>query len=378
MLLLGYIQNQMPELLMRLEACVNMDSPSKSKAHNDRMADWFATLAHQLLDANVQRLTHPEAGDRLLVEAGTGSRRILLVGHYDTVWPEGEAARRPFAIRDGKAYGPGVYDMKAGVLQAFYALKALQDSGMWPADTQVAMFLNSDEEIGSPSSRGLIEELARDACAALVLEPPMAPTGALKTARKGSGRYRLEVRGVSAHAGVAPDRGVSAIQEMALQIQRLHAMSDPAVGTNVNVGIVRGGIGTNVVADYAEAEIDVRVPTLAEAERVHAALLALAPYHPLARVSVSGRMMRPPMERTPESARLFELAQCIAREELGLDLAETATGGVSDGNFTAACGVPTLDGLGASGDFAHAPGEYVELADIPVRSALLAHLIASL
>jgi glutamate carboxypeptidase len=185
------------------------------------------------------------------------------------------------------------------------------------------------------------------------------------------------VRGISAHAGVAPDRGVSAIQELALQIQRLHAMSDTAVGTHVNVGVVRGGIGTNVVADYAEADIDVRVPTQVEAERVHAALLALKPQHPQAQVTVRGRMMRPPMERTADSARLFELAQRIAREELGLTLTETATGGVSDGNFTAACGVPTLDGLGASGDFAHSPEEYITLAELPVRTALLARVIAS-
>ncbi|MCS7464185.1 M20 family metallopeptidase [Paenibacillus doosanensis] len=376
MSLLARIESHMPELLALLEACVNMDSPSKSKAHNDRMAEWFAATAERLLPAKATRLPHPEAGDRLLIEAGTGSRRILLVGHYDTVWPEGEAARRPFAIRDGRAYGPGVYDMKAGVLQALYAMKALQDSGAWPADTRALLFLNSDEEIGSPASRGLIEDLSRGADAALVLEPPMAPMGALKTARKGSGRYRLEVRGVSAHAGVAPDRGVSAIHELALQIQRLHAMSDASVGTNVNVGIVRGGIGTNVVADFAEAEIDVRVPTTAEAERVHTALLGLKPHHPLAQVAVSGRMMRPPMERTAESGRLFELARAIAREELGFELGEAATGGVSDGNFTAACGVPTLDGLGASGDFAHAPGEYVNVAEIPLRTALLTLLLA--
>lgn len=375
MSLLARIESYMPELLELLEACVNMDSPSKSKSHNDRMADWFTAAAHKLLDANVIRLAHEEAGDRLLIEVGQGTKRILLVGHYDTVWPAGEAAKRPFTIRDGRAYGPGVYDMKCGVLQAMYAMKALQDSGAWPADTRVSLFLNSDEEIGSPTSRGLIEQLARESSAALVLEPPMAPMGALKTARKGSGRYKLEVRGISAHAGVAPDRGVSAIQELALQIQRLHAMSDPAVGTNVNVGLIRGGIGTNVVADYAEAEIDVRVPSAAEAERVHAELMALKAHHPQAQIAISGRMMRPPMERTPASARLFELAQRIAAEELGLSLTEMATGGVSDGNFTAASGIPTLDGLGASGDFAHAPGEYVTIADIPARTLLLARLI---
>jgi glutamate carboxypeptidase len=375
MSLLAQLQSDLPELLRLLEESVNMDSPSRSKALNDRMADWYAEQFKRLSGGTVTRFPHPEAGDRLLCELGEGERRVLLVGHYDTVWPEGEAARRPFDVRDGKAYGPGVYDMKAGLLQAMFALKLLKDRGTLPAGVTVSLFINSDEEIGSPYSRELIESLAATAEAALVLEPPLEPQGALKTWRKGSGRYTLTVEGVSAHAGVDPSKGVSAIEELAYQIQRLHALTDYDSGTTVNVGVIRGGIGSNVVADRAEAEIDVRVRTSAEAKRIDAVLRQLEPKLAGARLFIEGGITRPPMERTEAIGRLYEKARAIAAAELGIDLAEAGTGGVSDGNFIAACGVPTLDGLGARGDYAHSPNEYVRLDDIPPRTLLLARLL---
>jgi glutamate carboxypeptidase len=373
--LLKQIESYMPELLDLLEESVNMDSPSASKAHTDRMADWYAFQFQRIVGGRVIRQENPVYGDRLLCETGEGSRRILLLGHFDTVWPEGEAARRPFRIQDGKAYGPGVYDMKAGLLQAMFALKALRDLGRFPSDKTVALFLNSDEEISSPSSRRFIEEAAACSSAVFVLEPPMEPDGALKTARKGSGRYKLVVEGVSAHAGVDPFNGVSAIHELSYHIQALHALNNNATGTSVNVGIVHGGIASNVVADRAEAEIDVRVATQEEALRVHEAIMSLAAKHPLAKVTVTGGIMRPPMERTEEIGRLYALAGDIARDELGFALPEASTGGVSDGNFTAALGIPTLDGLGARGDYAHSPKEYVTLDEVPRRTALLARLI---
>ncbi|TBL81328.1 M20 family metallopeptidase [Paenibacillus thalictri] len=377
MSLIEKIKSNLPELLHLLEQSVNMDSPSRSKPHNDRMADWFTQQFIRLTGGRVQRLCHDTAGDRLVCTVGDGPSQVLLVGHYDTVWPIGEAQRRPFRIEDGIAYGPGVYDMKAGLLQAMFALKALLDEGRFPQGKRVTLLINSDEEIGSPTSRELIEELARVSSASLVLEPPMEPNGALKTARKGSGRYKLAVRGVSAHAGVNPEKGVSAIQELACQVQRLHALTNYQVGTTVNVGVVHGGIGSNVVADYAEAEIDVRVASGEEAERIDAALKSLSPFMEHAEICVTGGMTRPPMERTGEGAALYELAKRIACDELAFALEETATGGVSDGNFTAAAGTPTLDGLGARGDHAHSPLEFVRIDEIPLRTVLLARLIES-
>ncbi|CAG7627324.1 Carboxypeptidase G2 [Paenibacillus solanacearum] len=372
-----HIQSDLPELLRLLEESVNMDSPSKSKEAGDLIAGWYAQQFTRLTGGRVTRVPHPVAGDRLLCEVGDGPEQVLLIGHYDTVWPLGEAAKRPFRIEGGNAYGPGVYDMKAGLLQAMFALKALQDTGRFPSGKRVVLLINSDEEIGSPTSRGFIEEAARQSAAAFVLEPPMEPNGALKTSRKGSGRYKLTVKGVSAHAGVNPQKGVSAILEMACHIQRLHAMTDYAKGTTVNVGIVHGGIGSNVVAEHAEAEIDVRVATLEEAERIEAELASLQPVLPGAAIELTGGMMRPPMERTGAIAGLYALAREVARTELAIALEETATGGVSDGNFSAAVGTPTLDGLGARGDHAHSPLEYVRVDEIPARTALLARLIES-
>ncbi len=370
------IEQYLPAMLAHLEESVNMDSPSADKELTDRMADWYAGQFKEITGGTVVRVPNEVYGDRLLCEAGQGDKQILLVGHFDTVWPQGEASRRPFRIGNGRAYGPGVYDMKAGLMQAMFAIKALQESGRFPADKKVVLLLNSDEELGSPTSRAFIEEQARKSAVSFVLEPPMEPSGALKTARKGSGRFKLSVQGVSAHAGVNPEKGVSAIQELACQIQRLHALTDPAVGTTVNVGVVKGGIGSNVVAEHAEGDIDIRVATAEEARRIEQALGALVPVLPEARLQLTGRMMRPPMERTERTAALFALAQEIARAEFGIELEETHTGGVSDGNFTAAVGTPTLDGLGARGDYAHSPDEYVRIDEIPFRTALLAELIA--
>ncbi|MFD0697741.1 M20 family metallopeptidase [Paenibacillus sp. GCM10027628] len=369
------IQSYLPELLKLLQESVDMDSPSRSKVPNDRMADWYAHQFARLTGGTVERISHPTAGDRLLCHVGNGSKQLLLLGHYDTVWPLGEAGRRPFRIENGKAYGPGVYDMKAGLLQAMFAIKVLQDMGRLPEDKRVVLLFNSDEEIGSPTSRELIEEVARQSAAAFILEPPMEPSGALKTSRKGSGRYKLTVKGISAHAGVNPQKGVSAIEELAFQIQRLHGWTDYSLGTTVNVGLVQGGIGSNVVAEHAEAEIDVRVATLEEARRLEAEFATLKANHPEAELTVTGGMTRPPMERTASIGSLFELARDLAHTEFATALEETATGGVSDGNFTAAVGTPTLDGLGARGDHAHSPLEYVLIDEIPYRTALLARLI---
>ncbi|MCM3079775.1 M20 family metallopeptidase [Brevibacillus invocatus] len=370
-----YIEENLQHFLQLLEASVNMDSPSKNKRLGDQMAKWFAEQFESLTGGKAELVANATYGDQVRCTLGEGDKQVLIIGHYDTVWPEGEAARRPFSMRDGKAYGPGVYDMKAGVLQAMFAMRALVQLGRLPADKKIVLILSSDEEIGSPTSRELVEQEAVRSMASFVLEPPSEPVGALKTWRKGSGHFTLQARGISSHAGVDHQKGVSAIEELSRQIQFLHSLTDYEKGTTLNVGLVKGGIGSNVVADLAEAEVDVRFMTIAEANRIEQVFHALSPQLEGARIQVSGGIRRPPMERTDETERLFALAQSISHDELGFTLHESGTGGVSDGNFAAACGSPTLDGLGARGDFAHSPDEFVELAEVPIRTALLARLI---
>jgi glutamate carboxypeptidase len=274
----------------------------------------------------------------------------------------------------GVARGPGCFDMKGGMVVLHFALRALRERGEQPRRRLEVLF-TSDEEIGSPTSRALIERTAKDARLAFVLESPL-PGGTLKTARKGTGDYLVRITGRAAHAGVEPQKGVSATGELANQILALHALNDFAVGTTINVGVVHGGTRPNVVAAEAEAHVDVRVETLAEAERIDAAIRGLQPKLPGAVLAVSGGLNRPPMERSPAMAKLFEQARQIARG-MQVELQEGSTGGGSDGNFTAALGVPTLDGLGVEGEGAHAAHEHVLTESFPRRAALVAGLLIS-
>ncbi|MBU8715289.1 MULTISPECIES: M20 family metallopeptidase [Brevibacillus] len=370
-----YLQDNLNHFLQLLEEAVNMDSPSRDKQLGDRMAGWFALQFQRLTGGRAELIPNATYGDQVRCTLGDGEKQILIIGHYDTVWLEGEAARRPFSMQDGKAYGPGVYDMKAGVLQAMFALRALVKLDRLPKDKKIVLLLNSDEEIGSPTSRWLVEEEASRSVASFVLEPPTEPGGALKTWRKGSAHYTLAIHGKSAHAGVDHQKGVSAIEELARQVQFLHSLTDYEKGTTVNVGIVKGGIGANVVADYAEAEVDIRVVSMDEAQRIEKVMQEREPMLAGTSIHVSGGIRRPPMERTEETGALFSLAQSISINELGMHLEESGTGGVSDGNFAAACGVPTLDGLGTKGGLAHSPKEWIELGEISTRATLLARLI---
>jgi glutamate carboxypeptidase len=323
---------------------------------------------------SVEVVPNDRGGDHLLARfPGPAERRpALVLGHFDTVWPHGTLAKMPFRVEDGRAYGPGTYDMKAG-LTIFLTLMEYRLSG--PTRPVRALF-TSDEEIGSPTSRGLIEDLARQCAYALVLEPPLAD-GSLKTARKGVGRFRLEVQGRAAHAGVAPQEGRNAIVELAHQILRIQELQDLQAGTTLNVGVIQGGTTSNVVPAAAFADIDVRAAALAEAERVERALRSLEPVTPGTRMSVSGSFGRPPMERSPAIAALFDHARGIGRA-LGLELTEGSTGGGSDGNFTAALGVPTLDGLGVRGGGAHADDEHILIDSLTERAALLDALLREL
>jgi glutamate carboxypeptidase len=311
---------------------------------------------------------------RLTVEGADGSQPpAVVLCHFDTVWPGGTLASIPFTIdAAGVARGPGCFDMKGGIVNFYFALDVLRRRGLRPSRTLRVLF-TADEEVGSKSSRSLIEATARGAAMAYVLESPL-PGGALKTARKGTGDYHLRVIGRAAHAGVEPQKGISAIQELALQVLALHALNDFDRGTTLNVGVVRGGSRPNVVAATAEAEIDVRVQTLAEAERIDAAIRGLNPCVAGALLEIDGGLNRPPMERSAGVVALFERARGIAAG-MGVTLHEGSTGGGSDGNFTAAMGVPTLDGLGPEGEGAHAAHEHVDTDSFPRRAALLAGLL---
>ena len=369
--LLAFCERELPWLIETIEALVCLESPSGDAAAINRCA---AELESRLgsLGGRVTRLPGGPAGDHLRAEFGSGARRVLLLGHIDTVWPAGTLARRPFRAEGGRLYGPGVFDMKAGLALAGLAVKALaQESDGLPG--VVVLLVTADEETGSAASRGIIEAEARVSDAALVLEPAL-PGGALKTRRKGCGEFVLRVSGRAAHAGIEPELGASAISELARQILRIEALRDAAAGTAVNVGVVRGGSRPNVVAADAEAMIDVRVASAAEATRVTAALLALKPVDPGTQVAVAGGIDRPPMERSAAGSALFAVAQAVAAD-LGRTLGEGRTGGGSDGNLTAALGVPTLDGLGAVGGGAHADNEHVTTADLPWRAALVAGLL---
>jgi glutamate carboxypeptidase len=372
--LLSWCKSQSSWLRETIEALVRLESPSTDKAAADRCG---VELARRLRDlgGEVSRIPQTACADHVCARFGGGRRRVLLLGHFDTVWNVGQIERMPLREAGGRLHGPGVFDMKAGIGVAMLAARALAD-GHAGDGPRVTMLWTADEEIGSGTSRAIIEAEARVSDAVLVLEPSL-PGGAAKTSRKGCGEFELVVRGVSAHAGVDPSRGASAIVELAHQILDVGALQDLESGVSVNVGVVCGGTRGNVVADEARATIDVRVPTMAEASRVERALHALRPRTPGTTLEMTGAVSRPPLERTVGVQRLYQLARGVARE-LGADLGEGGTGGGSDGNFTAALGVSTLDGLGPRGDGAHALHEHVELADLAWRGAFLASLLARL
>ena len=361
-------------LLETTESLVALESPTTDKAAVDRCGVALASRL-EAIGGRVTRLTRPHRGDHLRAEFGCGASQILLLGHFDTVWPVGQLDRMPLTRSGGRLHGPGVFDMKAGIAIAMLATRALLEAGPKLAH-RIVMLWTTDEEIGSESSRAAIEEEARRSQAVLVLEPSL-PGGAVKTSRKGCGSYQLTVRGVAAHAGIEPQKGASAVQELAHQILRVNALQDLARGISVNVVQVSGGLRSNVIPDEARATVDVRVPTAAAAAEIDAAFKALRAVDRRTTVEAGGGLDRPPLERSGLVERLYQQAQLVARD-LGQDLAEGGTGGGSDGNLTAALGVPTLDGLGAIGDGAHALHEHVDIETLPDRAALVAGLIARL
>jgi glutamate carboxypeptidase len=377
--ILEYLLDRQEAMIEALGQLVMLESPSNDPAAVNSVGNYLAQ-AFGALDASVERIPQTDFGDHLRVSWGKGERQILLLGHMDTVWPVGETAERPFRATQEESSGilvgtgPGAFDMKGGLAIGLFAVSALRDLELIPAQRLVFLF-NSDEEVGSITSRPLIEEEAQRSDAALVLEP--SREDALVVWRKGVGRFELEVQGLASHSGAAHERGVSAVQEMAHQILRLEAMTDYGLGSTVNVGEVRGGARVNVRPASAWASVDLRVTTTEEGLRMTDAIRGLQPVDPRATLTVSGGLNRPPWEASPEGDALFERAKRVG-DSLGMDTWPAGTGGGSDGNFTAALGVPTLDGLGIVGNDAHALTEWADLSSMPLRAALLAELLLDL
>jgi glutamate carboxypeptidase len=374
--LLTYCQSAEEDMLRCLERAVEIESPTCSKAGIDRLAEFFAREFRRR-NGNVRVLGHRTAGSSVWAEfwgEKRGTKPVLLLGHLDTVWDVGTLKRMPFRIRRGRAYGPGVFDMKSGIVCGLWAVRALQACGAQPA-SPLRFFLNSDEETASVAFREQLQAEALEARAVLVLEPA-AEGGALKTSRKGVGEFRITVQGRAAHAGINPEAGVNAISELARQLLRIEKFSRPRQGITLTAGVVEGGTRPNVVPEHASARIDVRIPRLEDGEAIERKVHGLKPIHPGARLVIEGGISRPPMERRM-AVGLFRRAKELARQ-LGMDLQETSSGGGSDGNFTAALGIPTLDGLGGVGHGAHAAHEHVIIRELPRRAALLAALLANL
>ncbi|HFD40386.1 MAG TPA: M20 family peptidase, partial [Anaerolineae bacterium] len=356
--LLDYFSARQEEMVQTLGDLVMLESPSSEREAVNNVGDYLAE-AFAAVGAAVERLPQDAFGDHLRVEWGQGKEQVLLLGHMDTVWPLGEVESRPFQVSaDGKrATGPGVFDMKGGLVIGLYTVQALRDLGLEPAH-RLVFFFNSDEEVGSPSSRPFIEQEARRSRASLILEP--SRDGALVVWRKGVGRFEMEIHGKASHSGAAHQQGVSAVAELAHQILRLEGMTDYERGTTVNVGVISGGSKVNVRPAMAWAEIDLRVTNAQEGERMVQAIHNLQPVDPRTTVIVSGGLNRPPWEESPAGRELFERVRRLGAS-LGLDLWPSGSGGGSDGNFTAALGVPTLDGLGIVGNDAHALTEWADL-----------------
>jgi glutamate carboxypeptidase len=378
--LLSYFESRSTEMIEFTRWLVEQESMSREAPSLKQIAE---NLGERLaaIGGEIQLFNDPARGTTLRAQFNTGAddrkdhKRLLVVGHLDTVWPIGTLATRPFRIEQDSAFGPGIFDMKAGVMLSFFAMRAIMELSL-STRRNITLLMSCDEETGSTYSRPLIEEEARGAHAALVLEPPI-PGGTVKTGRKGVGEFELIIRGRPAHAGNDPRAGVNAITELAHQVLAIEKLNDYDRGTTVNVGVAHAGVLSNVVAAEARALIDMRFRTVEDGKRITNALFNLRPVIEGARIEVRGGANRPPLVRTVESGKLFEHARELA-SEIDLDLKEGSVGGGSDGNFIAAVGVPVLDGLGVDGAGAHAEHEHIIISDIPRRAALLTRLIETM
>jgi glutamate carboxypeptidase len=372
---LRYFRKRQTEIVGTIRQLVEIESPSDVKQSVDRVGTVLASSFSQL-GGRIRLHPADKFGNHLQIDfrSRNKTKPVLLLGHMDTVYPIGTISKMPCRVSKGRVWGPGVLDMKSGIALAQHVIEAMLEWHDGKLPRPVTVLLVSDEEVGSASSRAITEKLARQAVAVLVLEPAYGLHGAVKTARKGVGEYTLQVTGVAAHSGLDFEKGQSAVTELAHQILEISKLVDSQRGVTINVGKISGGTRTNVVPAAASATIDVRVASAKDIAEVDRKLNALKPFNRHCSISISGRVNRPPLERTEAVADLYVKTREIARE-LGFDLAEAAVGGSSDGNFTAALGIPTLDGLGAVGEGAHAEHESVVISELPHRAALLAGMI---
>ena len=370
-----FISENKEGMIKDLETLVNFETPSTDKDLLDRAADYLLKYVEKNLSCEAELIENATAGNNVSARIGRGAvkKPLLILAHYDTVWSKGTLSRIPFSISNGIARGPGIFDMKGGLVQGLWALRSLEEYGR--PNRPIEMLITSDEETGSNSSRELIETKARASEAALVLEPPQ--DGKVKTARKGIGEFSINVLGKAAHAGLEPWKGVNAIEEAARVILFLQSLNRIEKGTTINVCTVNGGTRTNVIADHTSLGVDFRVASEAEAKNVVKSVMSIKPNNPSIKLEISGGLNRPPMQKTYETARLLEVAKTIGAE-FGTSIEDCTVGGGSDGNFCAAVGIPVLDGLGAVGNGAHAETEFVDLNQMPLRAAIFERLLEEL
>ncbi len=374
-LVVDHLADQQSAMVDFLRQLTRAESPSDVPATQTAVLHLLEVFLRSI-DLHVEHVAGVHTGGFLVAQPANDADRPqqLLVGHCDTVWPDGTLESMPAEVNEGRMTGPGVYDMKSGLVQMLFALKALKELDI-DMELSPLVFINTDEEIGSVESREHVHELAQRVQRAFVLEPSMGPSGKLKTTRKGVGRFEVTVKGKAAHAGLDPESGASAIAELAVVIQQLFSLNDVAAGTTVNVGMIEGGVRPNVIAPESKAVVDVRVRSITEGARVENAIRGLQPTTTDTSIHVSGGMGRPPMEPTARNQQLWNLARDLGGL-IGLELEQGAAGGGSDGNLTSQH-TATLDGLGGVGDGAHAVHEFVEVEELPRRCALLALLLAA-
>ena len=376
--ILEYTARRLPAIMDQIGELVRIESPTEDKAAVDRAADWVADRVSPF--ARVKRHKQKAFGDHLTVEFDLPGRKkqgqVLGLGHLDTVWPMGTLARMPFRVENGRLWGPGVFDMKSGVVYFIIAAEALRELDI-PVKRKFVVQLNSDEEVGSPSSQPFTTAEAKRSSAVLVAEPSAGLKGCAKTGRKGGGTFTLRVRGRASHAGLDFEAGASAIVELSKQLVTVSQWSDDKKVIKINPGVIAGGTRSNVVAEDARAEVDVRVPRAADAARIEQKFQSLKAHDARTELKIEGGLRRPPLERSIEVVKLYRLARKLSLET-GMDLCEAQVGGGSDGNFTAAMGIPTLDGIGAVGEGAHALHESILVNRIADRVTLIAKLIAAL
>lgn len=367
------------DLFDLIEKLVLIETPTRDKAANDHIGGIAVELLESL-GGDVQVHTQQDFGDHITADwsakNGSTAGHALVVGHLDTVWPHGTLERMGYYEEDGRKYGPGVLDMKAGIATTVIGLRTLQEEGLWP-DRPIKILFNTDEEVGSPSSRPLVEKSAKGAEYALIMEPGQAAAGALKTERKGLGEFRISIEGKASHAGAFPERGASAIHQLSHTIIELQKLNDWQNGITVNSGLISGGSARNTIPAHAEVTVDVRVKSIDQATQIEAQIRSLETVIEGTTISIDGGFHRPPMERTPELAVLA--GKLISwSNEFGFELSEESTGGGSDANLTAAMGVPSADGLGSKGQNPHAEGENIEISAQVNRLALFMKAINSL